>query len=236
MSTTTLHRAVPSVHPEALRQIAWYVAGAAGAFLVPFIFSSELELTHDLYYLVYFAASLAFLGIYAEATKTDVVGLFTRQWRWSLVIGIAAAVFLVARILSAEDATPHPNGLYFAFSIAWRGVLYGVVDALLLTAFPVAVAQALFEGHLEGIAKRVGFGAVTLVLVLLITATYHLGYKQFREDGVGSPEIGNTIISVPALVTANPLGSIVAHASMHVTADIHAYETNVYLPPQTNAK
>ncbi len=236
MRITTFHRAGPSIHPEALSQAGWYVAGAAGAFLVPFIFSSVLALNHDVYYLVYFAASAAFLGIYAEATKTDVVGLLTRQWRWSLAIGVAAAVFLVARILSAEDATPRPTGLYFAFSIAWRGVLYGVVDALLLTAFPVAVAHALFEGRIEGIRRRVGFGAVTLVLVLLITASYHMGYKQFRENGVGSPEIGNTIISVPAIVTANPLGSIVAHASMHVTADIHAYETNVYLPPQTNAK
>jgi hypothetical protein len=72
-------------------------------------------------------------------------------------------------------------------------------------------------------------------LVLVITGAYHLGYEQFREDGIGPPEIGNTIISVPMLATGNPLGSIAAHASMHVTADIHAYETDVFLPPETEA-
>ena len=76
---------------------------------------------------------------------------------------------------------------------------------------------------------------LTLALVLVITATYHLGYEQFREDGIGPPETGNTIISIPALLTTNPLGSVIAHTSMHVAADIHAYETDTYLPPQTEA-
>jgi hypothetical protein len=48
--------------------------------------------------------------------------------------------------------------------------------------------------------------------------------------------MGNTIISVPSLLTANPVGSIIAHASMHVAADVHAYETDVFLPPQTDAE
>jgi hypothetical protein len=70
-------------------------------------------------------------------------------------------------------------------------------------------------------------------MVWIITATYHLGYEQFREDGVAGPETGNTIISLPAIVTANPAGAVVAHAAMHVTAVTHAYETDLYLPPQT---
>ena len=77
---------------------------------------------------------------------------------------------------------------------------------------------------------------MALPLVLLITATYHLGYPQFREDGVGQPEIGNTIMSVPMFATANPIGSVVAHATMHTTAVVHSYETDVFLPPETQAK
>lgn len=56
-----------------------------------------------------------------------------------------------------------------------------------------------------------------------------------REDGVGQPLTGNAIISVPMLVTANPVGSVVAHASMHVAAEAHSHETEVFLPPQTDA-
>ena len=74
-----------------------------------------------------------------------------------------------------------------------------------------------------------------LLLDLVITGAYHLGYDQFREAGIGQPEIGNVIISVPMLATANPAGSILTHASMHLAATIYSYETDVFLPPQTEA-
>jgi hypothetical protein len=37
------------------------------------------------------------------------------------------------------------------------------------------------------------------------------------------------------LATVNPIGSIGAHISMHVTAVTHSYETTIFLPPQTNS-
>jgi len=77
--------------------------------------------------------------------------------------------------------------------------------------------------------------AATLAFLSAFTGVYHLGYDQFREDGIGAPEFGNTVISIPMLATANPVGSVMAHASMHIAADIHVYETDVYLPPQTEA-
>ena len=68
---------------------------------------------------------------------------------------------------------------------------------------------------------------------MLITATYHLGYPQYRQDGVAKPETGNTIMSIPMLATANPIGSVAAHVSMHVTSITHSYETKIFLPPET---
>jgi hypothetical protein len=37
------------------------------------------------------------------------------------------------------------------------------------------------------------------------------------------------------LATANPVGSIAAHISMHVTAVTHSYETTIFLPPTTRS-
>jgi hypothetical protein len=37
--------------------------------------------------------------------------------------------------------------------------------------------------------------------------------------------------SVPTLVIVNPIGTPITHAAMHVTAVLHAYETDVFLPP-----
>ena len=76
---------------------------------------------------------------------------------------------------------------------------------------------------------------MSLLLTLTITATYHFGYEQYREDGVGAPETGNVIMSTPALATANPVGSVFIHSSMHVAAVSHSYEGEVRLPLTTTA-
>ncbi len=215
---------------------AWYGAGLVLAFAVPFVFTSWLDVPNDAYYAIYFAAMGAFLGAYVVESRLDVAGMFTRNWRWSLFLGLGAAAFTLFAVLGREDSTPRPDGLYFAFTVAWRGLLYGIVDALVLSAFPMAVAYAMVGGgRLHGWGRKLEFGALAMVLTLAITAVYHLGYEQFREDGVAAPEIGNAVISVPSIATLNPLGSLLAHATMHVTADIHAYETEVFLPPKTTA-
>jgi hypothetical protein len=236
MQSLTHPKPLPGVaeHP-AVRHLTWFAGGAAFAFLVPYIFSSVLDLPNDLYYGIYFVAAGLFLTAYVAANDIDAVALVTRRWKLSLALGAIAAAAVVFGVLTREDSTPHPDGAYFLFTIAWRGLLYGAVDALLLTAFPVLVAAAVMGHNFAGIARKATFGAIALVLIMIITATYHLGYEQFREDGVSGPETGNLIISVPALLTLNPIGSVAAHASMHIAADMHAYETNVYLPPQTDA-
>jgi hypothetical protein len=205
------------------------------AFLVPFVGVSVLDLQHDLFYLVYFAATGALLVTYVRTERVDVRRIVTHAWPWSLVLGIVIGLAEVRNVLG-EEATDRPGGAYFVFELAWRGVTYGAVDALLLSAFPGLVAYSILCGRIGGFTGKLRFTALALPLILLITATYHLGYPQYREDGVGQPELGNTIISVPMLATANPIGSVVAHASMHTTAVTHAYETDVFLPPETKTK
>jgi hypothetical protein len=218
-----------------LGQLGWFAGGAVLGFGIPFIFSSLLELQHDLYYLIYFTAAIGFLAIYVARHDVDIVAFFTRWWPVSLGLGAVVAGFLAFNVLS-RDATAHPDGAYFVFEIFWRGLTYGIVDALLLTAFPALIALALLRDNLDGIGRKARFALITLLLSLIITGSYHLGYEQFREDGVGQPEFGNAVISIPTLVSANPAGSVLAHAVMHVTAVTHAYETEVFLPPQADAE
>lgn len=236
MQTLTHPLPLPSVtEHRVVLQLAWFTGGSALAFLVPFVFSSAVEISNDVYYGIYFVAVGAFLAAYIAANDVDMAALLRRRWKLSVALGAVAGAVVVFNVLSREESTPHPDGVYFLFTIAWRGLLYGAVDALLLTAFPVLVAAAMLSNNLAGAARKASFAALAIALVMIVTATYHLGYEQFREDGVGAPETGNLIISVPTLLTLNPIGSVGAHASMHIAADMHAYETDVYLPPQTNA-
>jgi hypothetical protein len=219
--------------PNWLRHGAWFTFGAAVAFLVPYVGVSLLDLQHDLFYLVYFAATGALLVAYVRTEHLDVRGIVTSAWPWSVGLGIVVGLAEISKVLG-EDATARPSGAYFGFELLWRGVTYGAVDALLLSVFPGLIVYSILRGRVGGLVGKLRFTAIALPLVLLITATYHFGYPQYREDGVRQPEIGNTIISVPMFATANPIGSVIAHATMHTAAVAHAYETPTFLPPQTD--
>jgi hypothetical protein len=221
--------------PDVVRQGAWFVFGSALAFAIPYVGVSQLHLQHDVYYGMYFAATLAMLAAYVRAEQIDVRPLFMRHWRSSLIVGIPVAGFVVWNVFRTDDATSRPHGAYFVFELLWRGVGYGTIDALLLTAFPCVVAYTLLHGRLTTVSRRARYVAIAVPMILVITATYHLGYPQYRQDGVAKPEVGNTLISIPMLATANPVGSIAAHISMHVTAVTHSYETTIFLPPTTRS-
>ena len=226
---------LPRTVPAALRHLAWFAAVCAVAFLVPYLGVSVLDLQHDVFYLAYFAVTIALVAAYARVERVHVREIFRRRWRWSLGVGVTLAAFLVLNVFNTSDATARPDGAYFAFELLWRGVGYGMVDTLLLTIFPCFVAYQLVHGNVEGWRGKARLTAVMLPLVLVLTATYHLGYPQYRDDGLGRPETGNVLISIPTFATANPVGSVVAHVSQHVTAVTHAYESRIFNPPVTSS-
>ena len=229
--THPISRAVPG----SVRHLLWFAAVCAMAFLVPYLGVSVLDLQHDVFYLVYFAVTLALVATYARVEQVDVAELFRQRWRWSLAAGIVLAGFLVFNVFNTSDATARPHGAYFVFELLWRGVGYGLIDTLLLTVFPCLVAYTLLRGRVGGLKGKLRFTALCLPLVIAVTATYHLGYPQYREDGLSRPETRNVLISIPTFATANPVGSFVAHVSQHVAAVTHSYESKIFNPPVTKA-
>jgi hypothetical protein len=221
--------------PENVRHLAWFAVVCAVAFLVPYLGVSVLALQHDVFYLAYFAITLALVASYVRVEHVAVADIFRLRWRWSLGIGLALAAFLVFNVVHTEDGTARPHGAYFVFELAWRGVGYALIDTLLLTAFPCLLAYTLLHGDVAGLSGRLRLTALALPLVILVTATYHLGYPQYRQDGLSRPETGNVLISIPTFATANPLGSFVAHVSQHVAAVTHAYESRIFNPPVTKS-
>jgi hypothetical protein len=229
--THPLARAVP----QAARHLAWFALICAVAFLVPYLGVSVLGLQHDVFYLLYFAVTLALITTYVRVEQVAIGEVLRGRWRWSLGIGVVMAVFLVFNVLHSEGATPRPHGAYFVFELLWRGIGYGLIDTLLLTVVPCLVAYTLLHGHVGGLTGKLRFAALALPLVILVTATYHLGYPQYRQNGISRPETGNILISIPTFATANPVGSFVAHASQHVAAVTHAYESRIFDPPVTKS-
>ena len=226
---------VPRAVPLAVRHLVWFVLVCVVAFLVPYLGVSVLDMQHDAFYLVYFTITIALIASYIRVEQVDVAEVFRFRWRWSLGIGVVLAAFLAFNVFNTEHATARPHGAYFAFELLWRGVGYGLIDTLLLTVLPCLVAYRLLHGRVGGFKGKLRFTALCLPLVIIVTATYHLGYPQYRQDGLNRPETGNVLISIPTFATANPVGSFVAHVSQHVAAVTHAYESKIFNPPVTKS-
>jgi hypothetical protein len=110
-------------------------------------------------------------------------------------------------------------------------LIYGAVDGLLLSVFPWMVTWRAFDVEKKPLRKKVALGLLAWLFILVLTTAYHLGYSDFRSRKIIQPNIGNTIISIPTLVSANPISSPVAHAMMHIAAIIHSPKTELFLPP-----
>jgi len=215
------------------RHLAWLAGGLLFSFCVPFLLADRLQLPRDLYYGLYAASVIGLCAGWMRDTGQSLGALVSRRLGLALGLGLAAAAVCVLLVLRTEDATSHPGGLAFVGAIVWRGLVYGAADGLLLTAFPILVVLTAFSGSRLRRRRRGRAAIVALALAasLLMTATYHLGYSDFRSEKVRKPIAGDLIWAAPVLATANPVGAPIAHAAMHVTAVAHSYETEVFLPP-----
>ena len=212
---------------------AWLAGGFAVAFAVPYVLADVLEINRDLFYGLYALVVFGLFALWSRSTGYDLVAASKRHWIAATLLGLAAAAVLAAMVVRTEDATSRPDGLELVGALAWRGVLYGVTDGLLLSVFPILVVFAAFAGTRlnRRFAGKVVIGIVALAASLAMTAVYHSGYSDFRSEKMTKPLRGDVIWSAPTLLTLNPIGAPIAHVGLHTSAVLHSYETDTFLPP-----
>jgi hypothetical protein len=210
--------------------LKWIALGALVGFGSSFVFGDLLALPVDLYYLIYFGIILIFFSNYMRKTKLNIKEWFSKRMVWSVLLGLIFGALMVQNVLSRPE-TERFTGAYLGWLIFWRGLVYGVIDGLLLSSFPWIVTWRAFDVGKKPLGKKIAFGFLAWLFILVVTTAYHLGYSDFRSRKIIQPNIGNTLISVPTLVSANPIGSPITHAIMHTAAVIHSPKTELFLPP-----
>ena len=211
----------------------WLAGGLLLAFTLPYVLTDVLDINRDVFYGCYAFAAITLVVAWARATGYDLVAAIRRRWIWATVLGVLCGALLAVMVVRTEAATARPDGLNLITAVGWRGIVYGLTDGLFLSAFPILVVFAAFaRSRLNNRFRgRVLIGAVALAASLLMTAVYHAGYSDFRSAKLKKPVTGDAIWSVPTLVTLNPIGAPIAHAGLHVSAVLHSYETDTFLPP-----
>jgi hypothetical protein len=233
LSNVRLATPVPARASSGRVHWLWLAAGLALAFAIPFVFADLLGMPRDGYYAIYAVSVATFLTLWVRRTGQDVPAMMKRNWRWAMGLGLLFAA-LMAFIVLRDPSTAHPHGWTFVGAILWRGVVYGAIDGLLLSSFPVLATFAAFSGKPLRQRKRraiAAIGALALAMSVTFTAVYQLGYPEFRGAKLKKPVAGDVMWSAPTLLTLNPLGAPIAHIGLHVSAVIHSYNTQTFLPP-----
>jgi len=213
------------------RHLLWVMLAGLVGFAAAAIFSTWLHWHRNAFVLAYAGLTGAFLTGYFRAFRVPLMVQLRRRWLAGLVIGLLAGAVLAYGV-SRQPPSSHPAGTALAASLVWLGLVYGSLDALLLTVVPVlSVYGSRPPGLLSPAAARVRWALLALLASLAVTAAYHLGFAEFRSPTLLQPLIGNAVVTVAYLLTGNPVAPVLAHVIMHVAAVLHGMSTTVQLPP-----
>jgi hypothetical protein len=195
------------------------------------LFSGLLHWPRSTFVLAYGVLVAAFLVLFVRGLQLRLSDQFKRHWPAGLVAGVLVGL-LLARNVYDQPASPRPAGGDLIAALVWYGVVYGAIDATLLTIVPVlSLYGSRPPADLQRAAGRFRWGLVAVLGSLLVTALYHLGFAQFRGSGLLGPLIGNALITMAYLLTGNPLAAVASHVIMHCAAVWHGMATTLQLPP-----
>ena len=216
----------PGVSPA-----AWVGLTGIVGFGIAALFSGVLRWDRNLFVLAYAIVGGGFVALYLKAHRIHPAVQLRRRWPGGLVIGLLAGAVLAYGV-SRQPPSPHPAGTALAASLLWLAVVYGILDALLLTVLPVlCVYGSRPAGELSTAKARLQWAGAAMLASLFITAAYHLGFAEFRGATLIQPLIGNAMVTAAYLGAGNPLAPILAHVMMHGAAVLHGMATTVQLPP-----
>jgi hypothetical protein len=238
-------KTVPSNLPVAARAVRplpvtwwshllWVAAAGLLGMAVAAVFAGVLQLPRNLYLIFYFAIIGAFLYAYVHWSGADLKQEFARFWVWGVIGGaIAAWVVVQATLWQPAPRSPMPQGVELLFDLVWLGLIYGIVDALLLSVLPVyATWQALtLLGWTARWPGRIAAGILTLLASMLVIGLYHLGYPEFRSAYVLMIVAGVGVQSLFYLLSRSALAPLISHVAMHIAAVLVGLQTFSQLPP-----
>jgi hypothetical protein len=211
----------------------WIIAAAALGFLITVVFAGVLRLPRSIFLVVYLALAGPFLYAFMRWSNLSISELIRHNWSWGLVAAVLIGAFLVRNVLS-QPASPHSQGLSLVFDIVWLGIVYGALDALFLSVLPVLATWQAFAaiGWTQTLAGKILVGCIALVVSLIVTAAYHLGYPEYRTaSGAMGPSIGNGLMSLGYILTNNPVSAVFSHIAMHIAGVLQGPGTVIQLPP-----
>ncbi len=212
--------------------LVWTLGAALLSFSIAFVFAGIFKLPRSMYLIPYIGLISLFFYLYIKWSGFDLGTFLKHNWYWGILGAIFAGAFMVRNILG-QPASAHSQGIQLAFDLVWSGVIYGAVDGLLLSIFPIITTRAAFTtlgwtAHWYG---KIGMAIIGLMASFITILIYHLGYPECRGNVVLEIGGGQSILTFIYLLANNPITATFAHMAMHIAGVLHGPATVMQLPP-----
>lgn len=210
--------------------ILWTIVASLLGLSISAVFAGKLRLQRSVFLVPYVLLVSIFLYCFVRWENLNVGALIRQNWIWGVIAAVVVAIFMIRNVFS-QPVSPRSQGSKLLFELFWFGLVYGAVDGLFLSVFPVLMTWQVFPALGNTVLGRIEVALLALIASELITLAYHVGYPEFRNSSVVFAAIGNGIITIAYLVSLNPISAIGSHVVMHIAAVWHGSERTVQLPP-----
>lgn len=209
----------------------WTIAAALVGFGASAILSWWLGLERRLFVAGWAIAAAVLWMAFARAWQVTLRVQLTRRLVAGVAVGLAAGALLAASV-GRQPTSAAPTGPVLAGDLVWLGLVYGVVDAVILSVLPVLALYAVRPAESLHTARgRLAGAAAALAGSALVTAAYHAGFREFQGAELAQPVLGNLFMTATYLLSGSAAAPVLSHVVMHGAAVLHGAATTVQLPP-----
>jgi len=99
--------------------------------------------------------------------------------------------------------------------ILWRGVVFGITGAALISAFPFVAVWRAFAGVNPGNLRKIGVLLMAVIAISLTSLSYSIGISGFDEDRIRHNVKMSIVTAIPTLLSGNPIASPIAGAFLY---------------------
>lgn len=149
-------RMVPGTRRDSA--LLWVALAALVGFAIAATFSSWLRWDRARFVLAHASVTLLFFAVYIAKTAIRPLVQLRRRWLAGLVVGLVGGAALAYGV-QGQVPSSQPVGTALVGALVWLGLVYGAMDALLLTVVPVlSVYGSRDPETLRSTATRVRWG------------------------------------------------------------------------------
>lgn len=210
--------------------VLWIAGASLLAFAVSAQIAGRFRLRRNIYLLAYVPLTTLYVAWFFSREAIRFRQLLIDNWGWGLLGASVAGAIVIANVLS-QASYPRRRGGAFLLDLLWPGLVYGTVDGLLLSVFPVAAVRSGLSVLSQDGFGALSAGALALIASMAVTFFYHIGYPEFRNRRVLWTMFGNGVMTLAFLLTGSALAALLPHAAMHIAVVCHGRESTGQLPP-----